>query len=128
MKIAPALMTCALIGAAGALTLAMPAQAQPKSASSCFWTRDLRNHTVGGDDLLYFDVGGRDVYAVKMSNKCLAAVTSSDPIVMRERGGMGQICNKMDLDISARGNHCIAESLTKLTPAEVAALPKGKRP
>jgi hypothetical protein len=123
MKIAPI-----LIGATGALLIALPAAAQPKGENSCFWTRDLRNHTVGGEHILYFDVGGRAVYRVDTSDNCLAGATSSDPIVMVNRGGSGQICNKMDLDISVRGARCIVSSMTKLTPAEAAALPKKMKP
>jgi hypothetical protein len=117
----------ALIGAASALILALPAQAA-KDDSSCFWTRDLRNHTVGGDHTLYFDVNGRSVWRAEMSNNCLAGATSSDPIILRDRAGMGQICRKLDLDVGVRGNRCIVDSLTKLTPAEAAALPRKLKP
>lgn len=123
MKTAPI-----LIAAAGALLVALPAAAQPKAENSCFWTRDLRNHTVGGDHVLYFDVGGRSVYKVETSDNCLAGATSSDPIVLRDRASSGQICNKMDLDISVRGARCIVSNMTKLTPAEAAALPKKMKP
>ena len=124
MKIAPALI------AASALALALPALAAPPAPTqnSCFLTRDMRNHTVGGDSLLYFNVGGRSVYEARMSNNCLAGSTSSDPIVLRDRAGSGRICNKMDLDVGIRGNRCIVDSLTKLSPAEVAALPRKIRP
>ncbi len=117
-----------LIAAAGALLIALPAAAQPKAENTCFWTRDLRNHTVGGDHVLYFDVGGRAVYKVETSDNCLAGASSSDPIVMVNRGGSGQICNKMDLDISVRGARCIVSNMTKLSPAEAAALPKKIKP
>ena len=123
MKTAPI-----LIAAGAALLIALPAAAQPKAENSCFWTRDLRNHTVGGEHVLYFDVGGRSVYKVETSDNCLAGATSSDPIVMVNRGGSGQICNKMDLDISVRGARCIVSNMTKLSPAEAAALPKKIKP
>ncbi len=117
-----------LIGAASALALALPAAAQPKAQSSCFWTRDLRNHTVGGEHILYFDVGGRSVYRVDTSDNCLAGATSSDPIVLRERTGSGQICAPIDLDLSVRGARCIVTGLTKLTPEEAKALPRRIHP
>lgn len=121
------LVLASLAGLAGAAA-AFGAVAQPHPDKSCFFTRDLRNHTVGGDHTLYFDVGGRSVYRVETSNNCLAGASSSDPIVMRNRAGMGQICNKMDLDISVRGIGCIVTSVTKMTPAEVAALPRRMKP
>jgi hypothetical protein len=124
MKTAPI-----LIAAGAALMIALPAAAQPKAeSSSCFWTRDLRNHTVGGDHILYFDVGGRSVYRVDTSDNCLSGATSSDPIVLIGRGNSGQICTKMDLNISVRGARCIVSDMTKLSPAEAAALPRKLKP
>jgi len=118
-----------LIGAAGAAVLALPAQAaQATHDEPCFLTRDIRNHTVGNDHTLYFDVGGRSVWRADMTNNCMAGAVSSDPIILRERAGMGRICRKLDLDVGIRGTRCIVGSLTKLTPEEVAALPKKLRP
>ncbi len=117
----------ALIGAASAVALALPAQAA-QDDSSCFLTRDIRNHTVGDDHTLYFDLDGRSVWRAEMSNNCLAGAVSSDPIVLRDQAGTGRICRKIDLDVGVRGTRCIVKSLSKLTPAEVAALPKKLRP
>lgn len=114
--------------AALAATSALDAAAQPPAKDHCFWTRDLRNHTVGDDHTLYFDVGGRSVYRVTASNACLAGVTSTDPIVMRDRASTGRICDKMDWDISVRGVHCIVSGMSRLTPEEVAALPRHVKP
>jgi hypothetical protein len=65
---------------------------------------------------------------VETSDNCLAAATSSDPIIMVNRTGSGQICNKLDLDIRVRGAHCIVSGMTKLTPEEAAALPRKIKP
>jgi len=116
----------ALIGAVSAIALALPAQA--RDDIPCFLIRDMRNHTVGDDHTIYFDVAGRAVYRAVMSNACLAGAVSSDPIVLRDRVGTGRICNKLDLDVGVRGTRCIVQSLSKMTPAEVAALPKKLRP
>jgi hypothetical protein len=113
---------------AGVLTLAPPAVAHPDAQKSCIWTRDLRNHTVGDDHTLYFNVGGRSVLRVEMSGACLAGISSSDPIVLRDRASTGQICSPLDVDISARGSHCIVTGMTRLTPEEAAALPRRIRP
>jgi len=113
---------------AGAMVLALPAQAQPKDDLSCFLTRDIRNHTVADDKTMYFDLNGRATYRVNMSNTCLAGSTSSDPYVLRDRAGMGRICHKLDFDVSVRGIRCIVDSVVKLTPEEAAALPKRVRP
>jgi hypothetical protein len=122
-------MKIALILIAGALaaSAAVPAAAQPKPQNHCILTRDLRNHTIAGDHTLYFDVGGREIYRVE-ANGCLAGITSTDPIVLRDRASTGRICSKMDLDITVRGANCIVSSMTKLTPEEAAALPRRVHP
>jgi hypothetical protein len=127
MTIASSLATRAVL-AAGALMIALPAAAQPSEFGGCFLTRDIRNHTVGDDHTMYIDVGGRAVYKVAMSNNCLAGSTSSDPYVLRDRTSTGRICHKIDFDVRVRGTGCIVDSVSKLTPAEAAALPKHARP
>ena len=121
-----------LIGAASALILALPVQAQPAQTkptqSSCFRTSEMRNHTTDGDKTLYFDVGGRSVWRAQMSNGCFAGSSSSDPIVLQDRVGSGRVCSRIELDVSANGNRCIVSSLARLTPEEVAALPKKMKP
>ena len=63
-----------------------------------------------------------------MSNNCLAGATSSDPIILRDHTGLGRVCHPIDLDIGLHTSRCIVRSLTKLTPAEVAALPAKLKP
>lgn len=120
-------MKLLVLAALAGSVLATSAMAQQQEGK-CFFTRDLRNHTVGDSHTLYFDVNGRSVYKVVTDGACLGGATSSDPIVLRDRASTGQICNKMDLDISVRGARCIVSSITKLTPDEIAALPKHVRP
>jgi len=107
---------------------AFGAAAQPGATASCIWTHDLRNHTVGDEHTLYFNVGGRDVYRVTTSGNCLGGVSSSDPIVLRDRPSTGRLCNKLDWDISVRGARCIVADVTRLTPEEAAALPRRVKP
>ena len=117
----------ALIATVGALALALPVQAQPQ-ASSCFRTSEMRNHTTDGDKTLYFDVGGRSVWRAQMRNGCFAGSTSSDPIVLQDRVGSGRVCSRIELDVYSNGARCIVDNLAKLTPEEVAALPKNLKP
>src|SRR5437016_5623336 len=110
--------------AALATAAAVGAAAQPAAKDSCIWTRDLRNHTVADAHTLYFDVGGRSVYRVTTSDNCLAGVTSTDPILLRDRASTGRLCDKLDWDIAVRGARCIVSDVHALTPGEAAALPK----
>lgn len=114
----------AMASALGATAYAAQAFAADESCLRPEW---LRNHTVGDDHTLYFDYNGAAVYRLTTSNNCLAAAVSSDTIVMRNRS-QGMICKPIDWDVSVRGDRCIVTSVTKLTPEEVKALPKGKRP
>ena len=128
------------LGVAGALAAAgQVAQAGPagpaKPASSCFFTRDIRNHTISGNSTLYLNVLGRSTYRVEMSGACFAGATSSDPLVIRNPPGSNQVCRPIDFDVGVHvGGHggmttrCIVKSITPMTPAEVAALPKRLRP
>jgi hypothetical protein len=117
----------ALIGSAFALVLALPAQAAD-SGGSCINMRSIRNHTTDGNNTLYFDVSGRSVYRATMHNNCFVATTSSDPIVLRDRPSTGRICTALDLDVTTLSSRCIVDSLTRLTPEEVAAMPRRLRP
>ena len=100
-------------------------------AGQCFMRRDVRNHTVGDSKTLYLDVNGRQVWKVQMSNSCLASAVSSDPLIFRNDTGGQSVCKPIDLDItvSAGGpSRCIVSSISRLTNAEIAALPKKMRP
>lgn len=114
---------------------AMPPPA-PMSVSlarpDCFRTSDIRNHTVGDDRTLYLDVQGRGVYRVGMSGSCLAGAMRNDPLVMRQPPGSAIACSPIDLDISVGRpgfvSPCIVQSIARLTPAEIDALPPRLRP
>ena len=41
--------------------------------------------------------------------------------MLTDRTGTGRICHKLDFDVAVRGNRCIVDSVTKLTPAEAGA-------
>ncbi|HEX3366799.1 hypothetical protein [Phenylobacterium sp.] len=126
----------ALVGAA-ILAASTPALAAPKAdaAKQCFRAQDIGAHTVGDSHTLYFNVAGKSVYRVTMRNVCLGGISSSDPIEMTARSGSGSICEPDDLDVRATlagggglSTRCLIDELTKLTPAEAAALPKGAKP
>jgi hypothetical protein len=124
-------LAAAVVAVTAGLALDAAAQ-QPTPGRSCFYTRDMRNHTIGDDHTLYVKVGLHDVYRIGMTNACLAGAMSTDPIVMRSPPGSTTICRPIDLDIAIhRGGFnsaCIVGSVMKLTPQEAAALPRKVRP
>lgn len=125
-------MKLALATLIGATALGFAASAAPSQPGSCFLARDMRNHTVFDSHTLLIDVGGHSVWRIGMSGACLAGAMSSDPIVTRRPPGSEQVCRPIDLDIAVSkggfSSPCIVKSITRLTPAEVAALPRKMRP
>ena len=120
-----------LSGLVLAAVAASPGLAAEKGA--CFRMSEMQGHTIADASTLYVGIGGsRDVYRVAMSGNCLAGKTSSDPLITRGFGGSDLICKPIDLDLSVGGpggvSHCIVSSITKLAPAELAALPKKLKP
>jgi hypothetical protein len=115
---------------------AVPAAAVVPAAmpGGCFRSHDIRNHSIAPDGhTLYIDVGGKGVYRITTNGACLAGAISSDPLVMEHPPGAQYVCKPIDLDISvAKGGGvatpCIIDTITPMTPAEVAALPPRLRP
>jgi hypothetical protein len=110
--------------------LASAAQAAP--SGNCFRVSDLRGHTVANDRTVYFAARGKQVFRLDMANACLGGAAFSDPLVLERAGGTDRVCRPIDLDIRVQGSigssACLIKSITRMTPAEVEALPKRLRP
>jgi hypothetical protein len=146
------LASAALIGAAALVAFAQPAAraapaasappaAAPSGRDSCFRTTDIRSHRAADSRTLFVRLTNREVFRIDMAGACLSGAGPSDPLVIRSRPGSTLACRPIDLDISvARGvgttsslrsaarTPCIVQSMTRLTPDEVAALPARSRP
>ena len=111
---------------------AAPPRGTGLPAGQCFRSHNIRNHTIGDRDTLLIDGGNKSTYRVTVGGGCLAGATTSDPIITRNPPGSDIICKPIDMDIGILKNdfetRCIVESIVKLTPDEVAALPKRLRP
>lgn len=98
----------------------------------CFRSADIRGHTIGDDRTLYLGVQGRGVYRVGMYGPCLANVMPSDTMLTRQPPGSPTICAPIDLDISMIAgpilSNCLPNSISRLSVAEVDALPPKLRP
>jgi hypothetical protein len=119
--------------APGAYAVPAAAVAPDRLPGGCFRSHDIRAHSIANDGhTLYLDVEGRGVYRVTTNGACLAGAVSSDPLVMKQPPGSEYICRPMDLDVSvSKGGFpspCIVDSITPMSPAEVAALPRRLRP
>jgi hypothetical protein len=119
-----------------AATAALALSAPPASAAdACFRTNDMHNHTKIDDNSIYVAVGLHDVYRITAAGKCFAGMTSSGTLVIKTTASTGLVCKPLDLDLGVRDSgagaittHCIVSGVTKLTPTEVAAIPKKLKP
>jgi hypothetical protein len=133
---AAALSTAGLASLAMAATASPLPPAPPKGtglpSGQCIRSHDIRNHTVADSKTLLMSVQNRGVYRVTMAGSCLAGAVSSDPIITRNPPGTNIICKpiEMDIAISKSGfkTPCIVDSIVKLSPEQVSALPRKLKP
>jgi hypothetical protein len=135
------LLAPALAGLAAATCLTGTAQAQTqKSArpeSQCFHLRDWHGWKATPDaKAIYIRVGRSDIRRLDLMGSCPALNAGGTHLVTRVRGS-SWICHPLDLDLGVADRigprsrsriPCPVTQITRLTPAEAAALPKGLRP
>jgi len=101
------------------------------AAADCFRLNDVNAHSIGDNKTMYLAVGRHDIYRVSMKGACLGGATSSDPIIT-ESFGSGPICRPIDLNLKIASGvgeiACIVDKFEKLTPEQIAAIPKKQRP
>jgi hypothetical protein len=130
--------TVIALGALGlALAAGLPAPveaADAKPARTCFWTRDIENHSFGGPSTIYLRVRPKQVIALETNNNCTTAHLQGDPLIFDLGPNSGQVCSPLDINLKIGDpSHgpptpCIIKSIRKLTPAEAAAIPKKLQP
>lgn len=111
---------------------AAPAATPAASANSCFYVRDWQGSTAPSDDTLLLRVNGRDVYKVDVGSGAKQLDGPGAYLISVTRGAP-TVCKAIDLDlvIASTGGFrtpLIAKSIVKLTPAEIAAIPKRYQP
>ncbi len=100
----------------------------------CFFVTQWRGWKSPAPDTLYLGINNRDIYEVKLSGGGSSQLSWPEMhLVSIDRGGSGSICSAIDLDLKIADNNgfaepLIAKSLRKLTPDEVAAVPRKFRP
>ena len=138
----PAIIALAVFGAAAVSTVALAAKESPLGppppagtglpTGQCIRSHEIRNHTIADGHTMLIDVNGRATYRITVDGACLGGAVSSDPIVTRQPPGNSIICKPIDMDlaISKSGfeSQCIVRSIVKMSPEEVAALPRKLKP
>ncbi|HEV2365089.1 MAG TPA: DUF6491 family protein [Caulobacteraceae bacterium] len=113
--------------------VAASAPAQPKDRQSeCFPQREIDSWASQDQRTVNLRVGFNRYYQLKLFSPCLD-LDFSQAIGMRSRGS-DWICagENNDVEIFTRSmagrQRCLVTSVRRLTPAEVAALPRGAKP
>lgn len=121
--------TFALAAAVALTAVPVLAQPTPKPPQQCFSTRDIRNVATVDDFTVNLRVGARAVYEAKTASVCPDVGFGPS---LAYRSFSSRICSETDLTLITRGpfspRECPLASLRKLTPEQVAALPKRSRP
>jgi Family of unknown function (DUF6491) len=118
---------------AGAALSAPPANAQPAAGNGrqCFYARDINGFRATDDRTLYIRVGVRDIFRLDLMGGC-TGLTFRQDIGLQSTPGDPWICSAIQATVVYRDtgirNRCPVATMHKLTPAEVAALPKRDAP
>jgi hypothetical protein len=125
----------AALGGAIVLLTAGAAHAQPPAPKNeCFFVRQFENWKPGGDEkTIYIRVAGNRYYRLGTANRC-PVLSDVDP-VMVNKFRSDTICSPLDFDMKLKRNGvpdiataCTIRTMTRMTPAEVAALPARQKP
>jgi hypothetical protein len=130
------LLTTALLAVtAPAYAASAPAggkDAPAKPARTCFALSDWDNWSAPDRDTLYLKVRNRDVYQVDL-HRGTSMLTSPGVHLVSIVRGVDTVCGPLDLDLRVSDGFgmampIMAKSITKLTPEQIAAIPKKDRP
>ena len=125
--IALAIVAAALAGSAAG------AAPEEKSHTACFLSSAWEGWSAPGDgDVLYLSVRMHDIYRVDLTPGTHVRKGGDRFLINRVRGS-DWICSALDLDLTLSDHQgfrepLIARSIRKLTPEEVAAIPRKDLP
>jgi hypothetical protein len=130
MKTKLALIAIALSGLVAGSAAAQPPAKAEKPTRQCFLNSNVSGFAAQGNEAVNLRVGVRDYYRLDLMAPCFD-VDWNMRIALVSRGS-NFICAGADAEIISRSEmgpqRCMVRSIRKLTPVEVAALPKGSKP
>ena len=122
-----------------ALSLALGAAAAPASAADkplkdeCFWARNVTSFAAPDDHTVYVKVNMHDVYRLDLMISCPDVDWNQRVALQSSHGAGGSICSPLDAEIISHAQgigrqRCPVKAMHKLSPDEIAALPKKAKP
>jgi len=121
-----------ILSTAALAVLALATPAAHAQGKQCFRPHDVQNFTVADDDkTVWIRSGTNQVFRLDLSSQC-PGLSFRQNIELNSVGNVGLVCSTIELDLRIRTDGvsvpCTIGSMQALTPAEVAALPKGLKP
>lgn len=120
----------ALIAAAAALGACSSTKTASNGPRQCFNVNSISNYAAVDRKTVNLRVGVSDYYQVTMLGVC-PDINWTQKVAFQATAG-SQVCDGLDLTVHVPGptgpQECAADTIRKLTPEEVAALPKGQKP
>lgn len=132
LKIGLAVLAAALMGAgASQIAVAKDKPGAKYDPQQCFYSRNVESFAAPDEHNLYIRVGVRDVYHFEMFGPC-PDIDWNQRLALVARPGPW-ICNGMDAEVITHQaglgpQRCLVKNMQKLTPDEIAALPKRAKP
>ncbi|MGZ3403893.1 MAG: DUF6491 family protein [Phenylobacterium sp.] len=130
-----AILKPATAAAALLLTLAAAsaAGATDKPKDECFWARNVTSFAAPDDHTVYVKVNMHDVYRLDLMIACPDVDWNQRVALQSSHGAGGSICSPLDAEIISHATglgrqRCPVKAMHKLTPDEIAALPKKAKP
>lgn len=119
--------TLAIVALSAAAVNAQP----PASHNQCFYVRNINGFNAPNDRTLYIRVGVNEVYRLDLMVDC-TGMSFRQGLGIRSTPGDPWICSPIQAEIVYREHgipsRCPVSAIHKLTPDELAALPKRDRP
>ena len=126
-------LAAGVVAASATLGAASAAPAADTNGRNCFTVNDWHGWSSPSPDVLYLAVSFKDVYKVELAHP-VEGLNLVDTVVVSDEAGLQSVCEAADLHLimtHRRGGSrqgLIVRSLTRLTPEEIAAIPKKYRP
>ncbi|HEX4273484.1 MAG TPA: DUF6491 family protein [Rhizomicrobium sp.] len=120
-----------LLAATLLLLGALPAAADPHPR--CFSMSEMNGWRSPDGKAIYLRAGANRYYRLDLARQC-GTLKSIDPHLVLTSHTGGMVCSAIDLDVKAADSPggivepCFPKTLTELSAAEAAALPKGAKP
>jgi Family of unknown function (DUF6491) len=122
------------VAAATSALAATVANAQPPARHSndqCFVRRNINGFSAPNDRTVYIRVGVSDVWRLDLMIDC-TGLAFRNAFALEARPATAWICSPLDATVIVRqtgiSQRCPVSAMHKLTPDEIAALPKRDRP